>query len=60
LYPVTTDPPSEAGADHDNPTDPLPAEATNPTGAEGTVACGVADTSLELAETPTAFTAATV
>ncbi len=62
LYPVTADPPFDAGAVHDNATVALPAVAANPVGADGTVTadCGVADASFDCGDVPTAFTAATV
>jgi hypothetical protein len=62
LYPVTADPPFDAGAGHDNANDPLLAAAAKDCGADGTVAadCGVADASFDCGEVPTEFTAATV
>jgi hypothetical protein len=57
---VIGEPPSVAGTAHDSTTDPLPPDATSRDGAAGTVACGVADASLDCGETPAAFTAATV
>jgi hypothetical protein len=59
LYPVTADPPFDAGAVHDNATDPFPADPDRVSGADGAVACGVADASFDRAEVPTAFTPAT-
>jgi hypothetical protein len=59
-YPVIGEPPSVTGTAHDSTTDPLPPDATSRDGAAGTVACGVADASLDCGETPAALTAATV
>ncbi len=62
LYPVTADPPLDAGAVHVNATVVLPAAAAKDCGADGTVAadCGVADASFDCGDVPTPFTAATV
>jgi len=60
LYPVIPEPPSEVGAVQDSATEPLPAEASSPNGADGTAACGVAEASLDCGEVPTALTAATL
>jgi hypothetical protein len=61
LYPVTADPPFDAGAVQVKATDPFPPVPTSPVGADGAVAadCGVADASFDCGEVPTAFTAAT-
>jgi len=62
LYPVTGEPPSEAGAPQDSCAAALVPAATKACGAEGTVAagCGVAEASLDCGEVPTALTAATL
>ncbi len=51
------EPPSRFGTVHDSVTDPSPAEATSPVGADGAVAAGVADASFDAGEGPTALTA---
>ena len=57
-YPVTTEPPSSAGADHDTGTAPVPSGcADTPTGTSGTRATDGVPTPAPAAETPTPFTA---
>ena len=62
VYPVTVDPPSSAGADHDTLAMPLPGVADAPVGAPGTVtvACGVTLSVTDAGPSPSAFVATTV
>jgi hypothetical protein len=57
---VTGEPPLLAGALQDTVTAAFPALAVTPSGAEGTVACGVADASVDGGDVPAEFTAFTV
>ena len=60
LYFVIAEPPLLAGADHDNDTNPFPAVAESPDGAPGTLAAGLAETSLDFVPSPTLLTALTL
>ena len=57
---MTGEPPLLAGALQDTVTAAFPALAVTPSGAEGTVACGVADASVDGGDVPAEFTAFTV
>jgi hypothetical protein len=59
VYPVTAEPPFEAGAVHDTVAWPAPGVAVTPVGAPGTVR-GVAEAGPEAGPVPTAFVAVTV
>ena len=54
VYPVTGEPPSDAGADHETTADALPATAVTPVGAPATVA-GVTALLVTAGDDPAAF-----
>ena len=62
VYPVTGDPPSSAGGDHDTVAMPFPGVADTLVGAPGsvTVACGVTLSAAEGGPSPSALVATTV
>lgn len=59
-YPVTADPPSDAGAVHVTVAEPSPAIADTDVGAPGTVLGVTAEDAVDGALVPTAFVAVTV